>query len=151
MEIDPRDAKAHCSLGAVLVDKGQFIEATAHYRKALEINPNYAEAHNNLAWLQATCPVAALRNGAEAVQHALRANQLPGGGKPNILDTLAAAYAEAGRFSEAVGTARTGLELANRQNNPPLADALRARIALYEAGKPYHQTPSASTPLRPTP
>ena len=115
-----------------------------HYRKDLEIRPRHAEAHNNLAWLLATCPVASLRNGAKAVQHALRANKLSGGKQPDILDTLAAAYAEAGRFPEALAAARAALELATQRNNRPLADALRAQIARYEAGQPFRQTPSTS-------
>ena len=66
--------------------------------------------------------------------------------RPGILDTLSAAYAEAGRFPEALAAARKALEIAVQQNNRPLVDALRAHIALYEAGRPYHQTPAASTP-----
>jgi Flp pilus assembly protein TadD len=146
LELNPGDAKAHGNLGVVLADRGRFNEAMAHYQKALEIKPDFAAAHNGLAWLQATCPVAALRNGGEAVRHALRANDLSGGGQPGILDTLAAAYAEAGRFSEGVAAARKALELATQRHDPALADAVRARIALYEARKPYHPTPSHFAP-----
>ena len=78
-------------------------------------------------------------------QHAQRANQLSGGRQPDVLDTLAAAYAEAGRFPEALATARKALDLATQQHGQPLADVLRSRIALYEAGKPYRQTAAAST------
>ncbi len=63
-----------------------------------------------------------------------------------MLDTLAAAYAEAGWFPEALAAARQALQLAEQQNNQRLAGALRARLALYEAGKPYHETASASAP-----
>ena len=112
----------------------------------MEIKPDYAKAHNSLAWLQATCPAAGLRNGAQAIEHAQRADQLCGGRQPDLLDTLAAAYAEAGRFPEASATAHKALELARQQNNQALADTLRARIALYEAGKPYHAAPSAPAP-----
>ncbi len=67
----------------------------------------------------------------------------------HTVDTLAAAYAEAGRFPEALATARKALELARQQNNPALANALRTRIALYEAGKPLRQ--ASSSPPSPSP
>jgi Tfp pilus assembly protein PilF len=150
LEIDPGDAKVHCNLGVLLADRGRFDEALAHYRQALEINPGVAEPHNNLAWLLATCP-AALRNGAAAIEHAQRANQLCGGSRADVLDTLAVAYAEAGRFSEALATARQALESATQQPGQPLADELRSRIKLYQAGKPYRQTLSAPAPAIPLP
>jgi Flp pilus assembly protein TadD len=87
----------------------------------------------------ATCPQASLRNGNKAVELAQRANQLTGGGNPTILHTLAAAYAEAGRFPEAVETARRALQLAETQSNIALADAIRSELKLYQAGIPFHQ------------
>jgi tetratricopeptide (TPR) repeat protein len=146
LEIKPDYAEAHNNLGSAFVRLGRFDEAIAHYQKAVEIKPNYAEGHNNLAWLRATCPQASLRNDAEAIAHAQRANQLCGSRRPDVLNTLAAAYAEAGRFPEALATARKALDLATQQHGQPLADVLRSRIRLYEAGKPYRQPPSASAP-----
>ncbi len=105
LEIKPSYAEAHYNLGAVLNFRGKIDEAIAQFQQAVEIKPDYAKAHNSLAWLQATCPAARLRNGAEAVEHARRADQLSGGGQPELLDTLAAAQAEAGRFPEAAATA----------------------------------------------
>ena len=67
--------------------------------------------------------------------------QLTGGKEPAILDALAAAYAEAGRFTDAVQTARRALDLAVQSNEPQLAGALRGRLALYEAGKPFRVMP----------
>ncbi len=104
LEIKPHFAEAHYDLALVLARRGQVELAIAHYHKALQIKPDFVKAHNNLAWLQATCPAATLRNGAEAVEHAQRANQLCGSRQPGLLDTLAAAQAEAGRFSEAAAT-----------------------------------------------
>ncbi len=67
-----------------------------------------------------------------------------------MLDALAAAYAEAGRFSEAVATASKALDLATQQHQQTLAEGLRTKIALYQAGKPFHQAFSAlaEVPLR---
>ena len=141
LEIQPNDADAHGSLGYALVCLGRFDEAMAHYRKALTIQPDNAEFQKNLAWLRATCPKASLRNGAAAIELAQRADHVFAGQRPDVLDTLAAAYAEAGWFPEARATARKALQIATQQNNRALADAVQARIALYEAGKPYRQTP----------
>ncbi len=151
LKIEPNLLDAHNALGVALCRMGRPAEALTHYRKALDIKPDDAEAHNNLAWLRATCPVASLRNGDEAMELAQRANQLCGGRRADVLDTLAATYAEAGWFPEALATARKARELATQQNNHVLAEALRARIALYKAGRPYRQTPSSSAllPLKP--
>ena len=95
-----------------------------------------------MAWLLATCPNEKLRNGSRAVKLAERAVQLSHDPKPETLDALAAANAEVGRFTTAVTAARRALELARQQNNRTLATALQARIAQYEAEKPFHLTSS---------
>ena len=147
LEIRPDFADAHNNLGAVLEQQGRSAEAIAQYQAAMKANPDYPDAYNNLAWVRATSGEASIRNGKEAVELAQRAVRLSGGRSPNYLDTLAAAYAEAGRFSEAVQTARTGPGPRRATEQQPLADALRAKIALYEAGKPLRQTlPAPSTP-----
>ena len=81
----------------------------------------------------------------EAIALAQRADRFCDGERPDVLDTLAAAYAEAGRFPEALATAHEALNLAMRQDDRALAKALQARIALYEAGKPYREAVSAPT------
>jgi len=113
-------------------------EAITCFQRALQIKPDYAEAQNTLAWVLATCPQASLRNGNKAVKLAQRANQLTGDGNPVVLGTLAAAYAEAGRFPEAVATAQRALQVAETQSNPALADAIRSQMKLYQAGLPFH-------------
>jgi len=144
LKIKPDYARVYYNLGAVLAGRGQFDEAIAQFRRALEIKPDDVDTHNNLAWLLATCPAASLRNGTAAIEHAQRASQLCGGRRADVLGTLAAAYAEAGRFPEALATARKALALATQQKHRTLVDVLRARIALYEAGKPSRQTLPAS-------
>jgi len=138
LQIRPDYAEAQNNLGATLLKKGAVDEAIAHYQKALQIKPNYLEVQNNLAWVLAIAPQASLRNGHQAVELAQRANQLAGGENPIILRTLAAAYAEAGRFPEAEATARRALQLAETQSNPALADAIRVQLKLYQAGLPFH-------------
>ena len=113
------------------------MKALAERRESLRSRPDDVALLNDTAWALATNPNASIRNGAEAVELAQRAAQLSDRREPAILGTLAAAYAEAGRFSEAVQTARQALELATQQNNQSLAESLKAKIPLYEAGTPF--------------
>ena len=145
---DPTTRNCKAALGNILAARGQFQDAVAHYRKALEIRPDDLAAQKNLAWLRATCPVASQRNGGEALELAQRANRRCDGKRPDVLDTLAAAYAEIGWFQEAVAAEGKALELVAQQNAPASADALRARMALYQAGRPFRQPQPASSPLR---
>jgi tetratricopeptide (TPR) repeat protein len=138
LEIKPAYADAQNGLGNGFSQMGRMDEAIAHYQKAVEISPDYAEARKNLAWILATCPQAALRNGNKAVELAQRANQLTGGENPLMLCTLAAACAEAGRFPEAVETARHALRLAEAQSNSRLAGQLQFELNLYQSGSPFH-------------
>jgi protein O-mannosyl-transferase len=138
LQINPDFPQACYNLGNTLALKGRVAEAIAQYQKALQIKPDYAQAQSNLAWLLATCSQASLRNGNRAVALAQQANQLTGGENPVILHTLAAAYAEAGRFPEAVETAQRALELAEAQSNPALAGVIQSQMELYQAGAPFH-------------
>ncbi len=151
LELRRDDAELQSTLGDILAARGQFQEAVAHYRKALEIRPDDLAAERDLAWLRATCPVASQRNGEEALALAERANRRCAGKRPDVLDTLAAAYAEIGWFPEAVATEGKALELATQQHAQSLTPALRARMAGYQAGRPFRQAPWASTPRRPKP
>jgi len=138
LQINPDYAEAQNNLANALLQKGNLDQAIAHFEMALQINPDYVEVQKTLAWVLATCPQASLRNGNKAVELAQRANQLTGNGDPVILGTLAAAYAEAGRFPEAVETGQRALQLAQMQPNTTLANILRSQLKLYQAGLPFH-------------
>jgi tetratricopeptide (TPR) repeat protein len=140
VQMDPTLVSAHRNLGDLLLQKGAVDEAVLHYQRALESQPTNAALLNNLAWIRATCPKASLRNGAKAVELAEQAERLSGGRNSSILETLAAAYAEAGRFPAAVTSARQALELAVRQNNHREVESLQAQIGLYRAGTPFRDT-----------
>jgi tetratricopeptide (TPR) repeat protein len=146
LEINPAFVKAHNNLGIALFEKGRADEAISQYEKALQLGPANPEVQNNLAWLLATCPQASLRNGNKAVELAQQANELVGGENPVILHTLAAAYAEAGQFSEALETARRALQLAWAQANAKLAGQLQVEMKLYQAGNPFHLDPAGNSP-----
>ncbi len=141
LEADPGFVDACYDLGAALVKAGKYNEAVVQYRKALEINPAQINALNDLGWLRATATDASVRDGADAVALAEKARQLTGGRNPMILHTLAAAYAEAGRFADATATARRAGELAASQKNGGLMAVLQAEIKLYQAGKPMRDMP----------
>ena len=87
----------------------------------------------------ATWPETSVRNAARAIDLAQRANQLSGGQDPMVLQSLAAAYAEGGRFAEAVTAAQRALQLAEAQTNAALADTLRSQLKLY-MGVPQSST-----------
>ena len=149
LKIKPDYTAAYVNLGVVLAAGGQPSEGIAHYRKALQIKPDSTQIQNNLAWLLATYPEASIRNGVEAVELAQRAVQHSGGQQPEILNTLAAAYAEMGRFSEAVETARRAFDIASAKDNATLARAIQARIKLYQAGSRYYEKPRLPSPSGP--
>jgi tetratricopeptide (TPR) repeat protein len=146
----PDSVHAHYQLGLALQNQGRFAAAIAQFQKVLELDPRHVTAQNNLAWLLATCPDNSLRDGKRAVELAQQAVQLSGGKSPEILDTLAAAYAEAGRFPEAVETARRALDLSVAQNNKPLAEVIQNQLKLYEAGSPFRDTSQTSSPTHPS-
>jgi len=141
LELKPASAQAHFRYGQALQTRRSYAAAISEYQKTLELNPKHLPAHLSLAWLLATCPDAALRNGGRAVALSQRSEQLTTIESPQLLDTLAAAYAEAGQFDEAVATARHALSLNAIQNNQPLAEAIRSRLQLYEAHSSYHEKP----------
>ena len=135
-ELDPGFAENYDRLGRALEAQGHPREAAATYRQALAVRRDSLSATNDLAWLLATSPDASLRNATEALRLAAKANELSAGRRADVLDTLAAAQAEAGQFAEAVATAQKALELAKRKHQSALAELVEKRIALYEAKTP---------------
>jgi tetratricopeptide (TPR) repeat protein len=138
---NPHSADACANLGVAFAQEGEIKEAIDAWQQALEIQADQADVQNNLAWVLATTPDASLRNGAKAVALAQEASQLNGGGNPIVLHTLAAAYAEIGRYGDAVATARRALELAAAQKNNDLTAKLPIEIRLYEAETPMRDVP----------
>jgi tetratricopeptide (TPR) repeat protein len=142
---DPNTAAYHKSFAEVLFRQGKISAAMAERRMAVGLSPDDVIYLNETAWLLATHPDPSVRNGAEAVAYATRANQLTGDRVPLLLGTLAAAYAEVGQFAEALQIARRALELATQQKkkdqDQTLIRSIKARIPLYEAGTPVRDTP----------
>jgi len=115
LEINPRCTEAYNNQGAVWFYKGDYERAIANYTRALEINPHCAEACGQLAWILATCPNHRYRNGSRAV--ALAKKTIALNPKADVLDTLDAAYAEAGQFTD-VTTPRQKVITLQKKKSP---------------------------------
>ena len=136
-KIDPTFVEVQTTLGKLYEEQGQVDAAVELYREAIRRNANDIGGLNNLAWLLATCPTESIRNGAEAVQFTEKANELTRNSDPNILDTLAAAYAQAGDFEAARRTARRALALARSRGRLALVSRIGPRLDLYKQGEPF--------------
>src|SRR5438067_3956777 len=136
LEQEPNNIKVHNIVGTVLIEQRQVKEGVEEWQKVLAIQPDNGNAMSNLAWIFATSPDQSLRDGPKAVELAEQALRFSAGRIPILFRTLAAAYAESGRFAEAIQTAQRGIELANSQGNLGLATELQGNIALYQERQP---------------
>jgi len=137
LEIYPEHINARYNLGLALWSLGETKRAIQEYRNIMRVKPNWAIVANSLAWVLATDKFPENRNGVEALRWAQVACRGEGGEIPEYLDTLAAAYAEAGSFKSAVETARKGVKLARAASDEELARELEQRLALYESGRAF--------------
>jgi tetratricopeptide (TPR) repeat protein len=136
LSLDPHMANAYASLGDALLRKHLTGEAIACYEKSLQIAPQSAPVLNVLAWVLSTCSDSEVRNGPRAIQLAQQADQLAHGKNPLFIRTLAAAYAESGRFTDAIDAAQRALESAVAKGDGALASELRMDIDLYRMNFP---------------
>lgn len=137
IQLKPDNDASYLARAYVFEARRQFPQAAADYRAVIRLSPHIPDGYNSLAWLLATCPAARLRNGLEAVELATKACTLTSWQDGLCLDTLAAAYAEAGNFPEAVKWQRKSLEYP--EDDPEELEKARQRLALFEAGQPYRQ------------
>jgi tetratricopeptide (TPR) repeat protein len=141
IRLNPNFVEAYNTRGIFYGHKGDYDKAVADYSAAIHLKPDFVEAYHNLAWLLAVCPDANARNGEYAVDYALKACELLEWKDAAILSTLAAAYAEAGRFDDAVKWQNKYLESDYLASHPPndTSEKARQRLSLYEQKRPYHQ------------
>lgn len=137
--INPDYMKAHLNLANVLAQTGNYKEAIGHFEKAQQLAPTNAIAFNSLAWLLATCPQTALRDGPRAVRLAEEANDMAEAKNPMYLHTLAAALAESGRFGEAVETVQKAIHLAQTAGQKDLVDRFSGELSHYRQKQPLTQ------------
>jgi tetratricopeptide (TPR) repeat protein len=140
LETKPDDISTHNNLGLALQAKGQIAEAIDHYEFVLKADPDYVNALINLAGILATDPDSKYQDAPQAVLLSRKACQITGYKNPVFLDTLAAAYAASGNFSEAVSTAQKAIDLALSANQKKLAQEIGEKLELYKTGQPNRQT-----------
>ena len=143
LQIQPNDADAHTCLGNALLRQGSLKEAIAQYEKGAALAPNDPHSRNNIAWILGTSSDASIRDGVKATQFAEQAVELSAGRDPKFIRTLAAAYAESGRFPEAVTTAKQAVMIATMQSKSGLAHVLEEDVRLYRANIPLRGTKPA--------
>ncbi len=134
---NPQYLQARTGLAALLARQGRFADAAAQYEKYLESSPSDIDVLSSLAWLYATCPAEAARNGKRALELVRTLIGLAQNPTPRMLDIIGAAYAETGQFPEALTAAIKALEETSPQD--PLAEERQLRFELFKSRKPYHR------------
>lgn len=143
IRLNPNLPEARQNLAEIFHRQGRAREAIPEYETALRLKPDWEPVLNNFAWLLATHPDEAVRDGAAAVRLARRACELTGYTNLWYLHTLAAAEAESGAFSDAVQTATAAHRLAFATGQNSLSDIAAARVALYASRRPFRDPPPA--------
>ncbi len=137
LRMNPRDAEVHHDLGGVLLGGGRLDEALASFREAARLKPDWLAPQNAIAWILATHPDPDRRDPAAAVRMAEQLAARTGQQNSGVLDTLAAAYAAAGRFTDAIRTAEQALAVLNARGPEGPAREIEQRLALYRQGQPF--------------
>jgi tetratricopeptide (TPR) repeat protein len=145
IRLNPENLHSYFARGVAYTEKHEYGPAIADYMEAIRLDRlgkvvyRFGErvtTYNNLAWLLAVCPHAEYRDGHLALEYALHACNLFGWQNPYVLGTLAAAYAEAGEFAQAIKWQTKAIEIATPDYGVPAAES---RLELYKAGKAYRQ------------
>src|SRR5262249_13359369 len=135
IQIDPKNSLYYFSRGDAGAAKKQYDRAIRDFDEAIRLDPNRAYAYDSFAWLLATCPKQEFGDGRRAIELATKACDLTNWENGLHLATLAAAYAETGRFYQAVRWQKKALEDPAYVFN----DEFRQRLELYEQKKPFRQ------------
>ena len=138
MQINPDDARILVMRAYAYSHEKQYVKAKEDLRQAILLDPKNCDAYNDLGWLCATCPVAGMRDGKKAVETATKACELTNWEQWKYVDTLAAAFAEAGNFKKAVECEKQAAGM--NQINEDDRMAIQRRLLLYEQQKPDHET-----------
>ncbi len=141
VRLRPSFAAGHENLGYAYYLQGKFADSLTHLRLALDADPDRVSDLNLAASVLATCPDSSIRNSVDALAFADRAQTLTHGQDAAILDTLSAAYAEAGRFPNAIEVEQQAIAVASRQGKSALATTLKAHLTRYESNTPLREPP----------
>ena len=135
--LKPDFLPARINLAHALVKLGRVKAAVEHYYQILQIEPDRIKVLSNLAWILATTEDTRIHNPTDAVKFAERACELTNYEHLRVLDTLAVAYAAAGKFDQAIEAAEKALHLAQSSGRKQLTEEIRNRLRLYKAGQSY--------------
>jgi tetratricopeptide (TPR) repeat protein len=139
IRLNSQDPVSYNNRGAAHLKAGRYEESVADLETAIQLKPDFPNPYKHLAWLRATCPEPALRDGSSAVAHATRALELSKEKPADWYAVLAAAYAEAGDFDQAVSWQKKCLEQSKPTDQPTMQD----RLALFESHQPFRDQPAA--------
>ncbi len=133
IKLEPKEPGHYYNRGNAYKANKEFEKAIADLNEAVRLDPKDFQARNNLALLLASCPNASLRDGKNAVQHATKACELTDWKDADMLDTLAAAYADTGKFDLAVRWAKKALDLAPDEYK----EEIQSHVDLFQSRRPY--------------
>ena len=143
---DPDYVLTHYRLGLLYESENKPRQALTHYRKALVLNPHSPLLVNRIVWILSTHPEPQIRDGRQAITLAEMFLEDPLSQDADYLCSLAAAYAETGRFDTAVNLAEKALDAAITKGNPELVDKIKACISCYERQLPYREQSEVTPP-----
>jgi uncharacterized protein (TIGR02996 family) len=143
LRVQPQSFSARLMLADCLVETGEPRAALTLLQPVVQSRPDAADALHRIAWILATSPDDSVRDGTEAVTFAARACELTAHHHAASLAALAAAYAEAGRFDDAVATARKAEEFATRAGEKELLDVIRRALVAFGTRTAYRGGPSS--------
>ncbi|MHC4437069.1 MAG: protein kinase domain-containing protein [Planctomycetota bacterium] len=138
MSVQRQLALRFASRGQGYGQQSEYGRAAKEFESAAAAAPWHAEVLNLLARFRATCSQAEFRDGASAVQNATKACELSNWENYNYIDTLAAAYAQAGRFEQAVKWQCHAIAKLPADVRPGSRAQYQAKLQLYQVGQTYH-------------
>ena len=144
LRLDPANVNARDRFGVALAQQGRLRDAIAQWQESLRYDDADGNAQYKIAWVLATASDSSLRDGALALQLAQSVAQRSSK-NPVVFRVLAAAYAENGRFHDAISAAGQGLRLAEEQRNSDLVAEFQKNLALYKANKPLRDDTLANS------
>jgi len=142
ISLNPKYDAAYNNRGEAYRNKGEYEKAIADYSQAISINPKNAGAYNSISWLLATCPDDKYRDGNKAIEFTKKILELEPDNSA-ILDTLAAAYAEAEKFEDAVKTQEKAIEMLTEKDKDEYLSSFMEHLNFYKAKKPWREKPKS--------